>query len=105
MRVMRKALASVLLLLSMLLCQLGAMQHEISHLRVDVSGRDHPVHTHTPGTCDTCLAFAPLAGASTPSVPATPLLALAHRWVEVALTATLCRSAPSPRSRGPPATL
>jgi hypothetical protein len=99
---MRKPLAWLLVWLSMLVCQLGAVQHEINHLEADHWGRDRPVHTHASATCDTCLAYASLARAAVPSV--VPLLPprSAHRWVDAAMPARLAQAAPSPRSRGPP---
>jgi hypothetical protein len=106
---MRKLLLAVLLPFMLLLSQQGAVLHEIGHL-ADVSrpGAGAPgSRTHPAGDlqCETCLAFAHLAGVATLHVPAPVLLALRHPRPVVDLPAFLGADAPTARSRGPPVLL
>ena len=106
---MRKLLLSVLLPFMLLLSQQGAVLHEIGHIAdLTQSGAGAPgSKSHPAGDlqCETCLAFAHLAGVATVHVPVPPLLALEHPRPSVDAPVFVGADAPTARSRGPPLVL
>jgi hypothetical protein len=99
---MRKFYLSLVLPLLMLLSQQGAVWHEIGHL-ADVpspveQGKQQPVDK----LCESCLAFAHLAVAAKPEVPALMMPGFSHTRPAANAVRFIAADTPAQRSRGPP---
>ena len=101
---MRKILSSLLLMLSLLVSQQGAVVHEFSHLRETsqtTPSKDSKAHP----PCETCLAFAHIVGVVHSSLVAPTLLATADHWVGAEVFRARDADAPAYAARDPPVSL
>jgi hypothetical protein len=111
---MRKVCLSLLLPLLMLLAQHGAAWHAIKHS----VGGDTSVASQSTGQqdskaesdkelsadkfCETCLAFAQIAGVAKVDAPALSLLSFNFASAQWATNPVVTAEAPAQRNRGPP---
>jgi hypothetical protein len=108
MHVVRKFWGSLLLVLSLLVSQQGALLHELSHLADASRTSTQPAEgkSHAPGTlCETCLAFDHIAGVIHGSSVAPALLATADHWVGDERFAAGDADVPAHSARDPPIVL
>ncbi|HMC14052.1 MAG TPA: hypothetical protein VKI18_00365 [Albitalea sp.] len=99
---MRKLYLSLILPLLMLLSQQGAVWHEIGHLSETSSPAERNKQQPADKVCESCLAFAHLAVAAKPDVPALPLAELSFARITADAVPFIASDAPAQRSRGPP---
>ena len=102
---MRKLVLSLVLPLLMLLSQQGAVWHEIGHLGMTAQPVEKSKQQPVDKLCESCLAFAHLAAAAKPAVPALALPNFGFASAAAAAVPFLAADAPTRRSRGPPTVL
>ena len=107
---LRKLLFALLLPLVLLFSQQGAVTHEIGHTAEDVAlakagGAGNRAHRAGDLQCDTCLAFAHLAGVVTAHVVPPALLSFSFPLPANEAPVFIAADAPAARSRGPPTVL
>ena len=105
MHAVRKFWGSLLLVLSLLASQQGALLHELSHFASSSKATTQPGDdkSHAPGTlCETCLAFDHISGVVHSSVHSPLLLAATEHWVGVERFCAGDAQAPAHSARDPP---
>jgi hypothetical protein len=101
----RRLTLSVLLLLTLLFTQQGALLHELSHWHVPSKSLEVKAEAASVDTdfCLDCLAFAQAAGLAQFDLPALPSHeGLSYHFVTEAAGSVAEASTPALRSRGPP---
>ena len=101
----RRLTLSVLLLLTLLLTQQGALLHGLSHWHLPSKSAELKAEAASIDTdfCRDCLAFAQAAGLAQIDLPAVPSHeGLGYHFVSEPVSSVAETSTPALRSRGPP---
>ena len=102
-RLIRHALCGPLLALLLVLAQVGAVRHEISHLLDDQRQlQTHAKQLAHAGNCEVCLGYAQLASTLASTPVAALVMALVHAVPCGSLAQGIGQDAPTARGRGPP---
>jgi hypothetical protein len=106
----RKAYASFLLPILLLVSQQGAVTHEFGHfakdsLRAQLQDKRKDQQQLPSTTCEKCVVYAHLSGAVAPEIPTLKLPPLAYASPGHAAISPRSTDSPTARSRGPPSVL